>query len=60
MLPWNMKRYRKTDKVAFPQMMATILINECMQQGTKTVAPWNYYSFLLTKLTKNSTSLFNQ
>lgn len=57
MLPWNIKRYRKTDMVAFPQTMATILIKECTQQGTRTVA---LLQLLINIADENVTSLFNQ
>lgn len=55
MLPWNIKRYRKTDMVAFPQTMATILIKECTQQGTRTVSDENVNSlFNQTSITEMS------
>lgn len=57
MLPWNIKRYRKTDMVAFPQTMATILIKECTQQGTRTVA---LLQLIINIADKNVNSLFNQ
>lgn len=60
-LPWNMRRYRKTDKMAFPQTMATILIKECTQHGTKTVAcPVELLQLLINKTDENADSLFNQ
>lgn len=57
MLPWNIKRYRKTDMVAFPQTMATILIKECTQQGTRTVA---LLQLIINIADENVNSLFNQ
>lgn len=57
MLPWNIKRYRKTDMVAFPQTMATILIKECTQQGTRTVA---LLQLIINISDENVNSLFNQ
>lgn len=57
MLPSNIKRYRKTDMVAFPQTMATILIKECTQQGTRTVA---LLQLIINIADENVTSLFNQ
>lgn len=57
MLPWNIKRYRKTDMVAFPQTMATILIKECTQQGTRKVA---LLQLIINISDENVNSLFNQ
>lgn len=57
MLPWNIKRYRKTDMVAFPQTMATILIKECTQQGTRTGA---LLQLIINIADENVNSLFNQ
>lgn len=57
MLPWNIKRYRNADMVAFPQTMATILIKECTQQGTRTVA---LLQLIINIADENVNSLFNQ